>query len=51
MNVWDFVVLIWERAHPSLILQKELCTKCYSGIDDKITLYGVDSKKIETLGT
>ena len=36
-------MFIW-RAHPSLILQKELCIKCYSSIDDKIPLHGLDSQ-------
>ena len=34
-------MFIW-RAHPSLILQEELCIKCYSSIDDKIPLCGLD---------
>ena len=36
-------MFIW-RAHPSLILQEELCIKCYSSIDGKIPLRGLDSQ-------
>ena len=34
----------YGRAHPSLILQEELCIKCYSSIDDKIHLHGLGSE-------
>ena len=34
----------YGRAHPSLILQEELCIKCYSSIDGKIPLRGIDSQ-------
>ena len=34
----------YGRAHPSLILQEELCIKCSSSIDDKIPLHGLDSQ-------
>ena len=34
----------YGRAHPSLILQEELCIKCYSSIGDKIPLHGLDSQ-------
>ena len=43
MNARDSVVFIW-RANLILILQEELCTKCYSSIDDKIPLRGLDSQ-------
>ena len=43
MNARDLVVFIW-RAHHFLILQGELCIKCYSGIDDEIPLHGLDSQ-------
>ena len=43
MNARDSVVFIW-KAHRLLILQKDLCTKCYSSIDDKIPLRGLDSQ-------
>jgi hypothetical protein len=43
MNARDSVVFIW-RAHLILILQEELCIKCYSSIDDKIPLHGLDSQ-------
>ena len=32
------------RSHLSLILQEELCIKCYSSIDKKIPLCGLDSQ-------
>ena len=34
----------YGRAHPSLILQEELCIKYYNSIDDKIPLCGLDSQ-------
>ena len=37
----------YGRAHPSLILQEELCIKCYSRIDDKIPLHGLDLNTID----
>ena len=43
MNARDSIVFIW-RAHLILILQEELCIKCYSSIDDKIPLRGLDSQ-------
>ena len=43
MNARDLVVFIW-RAHRLLILQEDLCIKCYSSIDDKILLRGLDSQ-------
>ena len=43
MNARDSIVFIW-RAHLILILQEELCIKCYSSIDDKIPLCGLDSQ-------
>ena len=36
-------MFIWEST-PSLILQEELCIKCYSSIDDNIHLHGLDSQ-------
>ena len=36
-------MFIWEST-PSLILQEELCIKCYSSIDVKIPLRGLDSQ-------
>ena len=43
MNARDSVVFIW-RENLILILQKEVCTKCYRSIDDKIPLCGLDSQ-------
>ena len=43
MNARDLVVFIW-RAHLILILQEDLCIKCYSRIDDKIPLCGLVSQ-------
>ena len=44
MNARDLVVFIWRENH-LLILQEELCIKCYSSIDGKIPLHGLDSQQ------